>query len=139
MMFYFWLAVMIVLGVLEGLTINLVSIWFIISAAVSLILSFITDNFVVQFGVFVVLGIILMIMTRKTLEKKLVRKEKTNLDRVIGMRGIITEDVGIDSIGEVKVDGKRWSCVSDMTIKKGSSVRILEIKGVKLKVESWEE
>ena len=134
-MFYFWLAIMIILGFIEVITINLVSIWFIISAFVSLIISFFTDNFVIQFGVFVILGIILMITTRKTLEKKLVKKEKTNLDRVIGMEGIITEDVTKHTIGEVKVAGKKWSCVSDKTIKKGSIVKILKIEGVKLKVE----
>ena len=138
-MFYFWLVLMIALGFLEAITINLVSIWFIMSALVALIISFITDNFVIQFGVFVILGIILMLTTRSTLEKKLVKKEKTNLDRVIGMKGIITEDVSENVVGEVKVDGKRWSCVSKETILKGSSVRILEIDGVKLKVESWEE
>ena len=108
-MFYFWLIVMIVLGFFEAITINLVSIWFIMSAFIALILSFITDNFVIQFGVFVILGIILMLTTRKTLEAKLVRKEKTNLDRVVGMKGIITEEVTKHSVGEVKVDGKRWS------------------------------
>lgn len=134
-MFYFWLIVMIVLGFFEAITINLVSIWFIMSAFIALILSFITDNFVIQFGVFVILGIILMLITRKTLEAKLVRKEKTNLDRVVGMKGIITEEVTKHSVGEVKVDGKRWSCVSDEAIEKGSVVKILKIDGVKLKVQ----
>ena len=134
-MFYFWLIVMIVLGFFEAITINLVSIWFIMSAFIALILSFITDNFVIQFGVFVILGIILMLTTRKTLEAKLVRKEKTNLDRVVGMKGIITEEVTKHSVGEVKVDGKRWSCVSDEAIEKGSVVKILKIDGVKLKVQ----
>lgn len=134
-MFYFWLAVMIILGLFEAVTISLVSIWFIISAFISLIISFLTDNFVLQFGVFVVLGIVLMITTRGVLEKKIVKKEKTNLDRVIGMTGIITEDVGRNTIGEVKVDGKRWSCVSDDAIERGSIVKVLEIDGVKLKVE----
>ena len=134
-MFYFWLIVMIVLGFFEAITINLVSIWFIMSAFIALILSFITDNFVIQFGVFVILGIILMLTTRKTLEAKLVRKEKTNLDRVVGMKGIITEEVTKHSVGEVKVDAKRWSCVSDEAIEKGSVVKILKIDGVKLKVQ----
>lgn len=134
-MFYFWLVVIIVLGFLEAITVNLVSIWFIISGLVALVLSFIINSFIIEFGVFVILGIILMFLTRSTLEAKLVKKEKTNLDRVVGMTGIITEDVSENVVGEVKVDGKRWSCVSCETIKKGSKVKILEINGVKLKVE----
>ena len=57
-MFYFWLGVVIFLGFIEVITINLVSIWFVVSGIIALIISFITDNFVIQFGTFVVLGTI---------------------------------------------------------------------------------
>ena len=86
-MFYFWLGIIIFLGILEAITINLVSIWFVISGLFSLVLSFFSDNFVLQFGIFVVGGILFMILTRDSMEKKLLKqKEKTNLDRVIGMK-----------------------------------------------------
>ena len=138
-MFYFWLGVVIFLGILEAITAGLVSIWFVISGIVALILSFFTDNFVIQFGVFVLLGVVLMVSTRKTLLKYFPKPEKTNLDRVVGMMGVITEDVEKNGIGEVKVDGKRWSCYADSEIKVGSTVKVLQIDGVKLKVESWKE
>ena len=138
-MFYFWLAVMIFLGLVEIMTINLVSVWFVASGLVALVLSFIIDNFVIQFAVFVILGIILLATTRKTLEKKLVKKEKTNFDRVIGMKGVVTEEIKENEVGEVKVDGKKWSAVSKHPLKVGDKVKILKINGVKLEVESWEE
>lgn len=137
-MFYFWLGLVIFLGFIEAITINLVSIWFVISGLVALALSFITDNFVIQFGIFVILGIILMITTRTTLEKRLVRKEKTNLDRVIGMSAIVTKKIDEDNIGEVKVDGKIWSAVSKQSLNIGDKVKILKINGVKLEVEKKE-
>ena len=40
---------------------------------------------------------------------------------------------------EVKVDGKLWSAYSDREIKVGSTVKVLSINSVKLKVEEWEE
>lgn len=138
-MSYFWLGLVIFLGFIEIITINLVSIWFVISGLVALILSFLTDNFVIQFGIFVILGIILMLNSRNTLEKILVKKEKTNLDRVIGMKAIVTEDIDENTVGEVKVDGKNWSAVSEQKLVKGTKVKVLEINGVKLKVKSWEE
>ena len=134
-MSYFWLGLVIFLGFIEIITINLVSIWFVISGLVALILSFLTDNFVIQFGIFVILGIILMLTSRNTLEKILVKKEKTNLDRVIGMKAIVTEDIDENTVGEVKVDGKNWSAVSEQKLVKGTKVKVLEINGVKLKVE----
>ena len=138
-MFYFWLGVVIFLGFIEVITINLVSIWFVVSGIIALIISFITDNFVIQFGTFVVLGTILLITTRNTLEKKLVKKEKTNLDRVVGMIGIVTEEISDNIVGEVKVDGKKWSAGSKQSLKVGDKVKILKINGVKLEVKSWEE
>lgn len=138
-MFYIWLVIIIVLGIIEAMTVNLVSIWFIISGLFALITSFIFDNFLIQFAIFVVLGVLLLITTRDILEKKLVSKEKTNLDRIIGMKGVVTEEIDMFQIGEVKVDGKAWSAVSNTKLEVGEVVKILKIEGVKLIVERVEE
>lgn len=138
-MFYIWLIIIIVLGIIEATTVNLVSIWFIISGLFALITSFIFDNFLIQFAIFVVLGVLLMITTRDVLEKKLVSKEKTNLDRIIGMKGVVTEEIDLFQMGEVKVDGKAWSAVSTTKLSVGEVVKILKIEGVKLIVEREEE
>lgn len=138
-MFYFWLGLIIFLTIIEASTVNLVSVWFIISGLIALIISFLTDNFVIQFGIFVIIGILLMLATRKTLEKKLVKKEKTNLDRVIGMKGVVTEKIEELAAGEVKVDGKHWTAIAKTTLEKGEVVKILKINGVKVEVERWEE
>ena len=135
-MWYEWLGVIIILTFIEFLTVGLTTIWFVISGIVALLLSFVVDNFLIQFAVFVILGIILLITTRKSLEEKLVgKKEKTNLDRIIGMTGIVTENIQKNDTGEVKVDGKRWTAYAEDDILKGTTVKILEINGVKVKVE----
>lgn len=135
-MYLFWLAVILILSFIEIGTINLVSIWFVASALVSLLLSFLPIPFYIQFIVFVVLGIVLLITTRKSLEEFLSKtKQKTNLDRVVGMQGIVTEKISKNNPGEVKVDGKRWTAVSDKTIDEGKTVEIMKIEGVKLIVK----
>lgn len=135
-MWYEWLAVIIILAFVEFLTVGLTTIWFVISGIVALLASFVIDDFAIQFAIFVVLGIILLLTTRKKLEEKLVgKKEKTNLDRIIGMKGIVTDDIYKNHMGEVKVDGKRWTAYADDDILKDETVKILEINGVKLKVE----
>lgn len=138
-MFYLWLGIVLLLGVVEAMTANLVCIWFILSGLVSLVLSFYVDNFIIELLVFILLGIILLVFTKKKLEEKLVRKEKTNFDRIIGMKGIVTEEIDELVVGEVKVDGKKWSAISDDKIEVGERVRILNIKGVKLEVERVKE
>ena len=91
-------------------------------------------------ALFTLLGIILLITTRPLLKKALKSKDvKTNFDRIIGMEGIVTEKITKNSIGEVKVDGKKWSAISDETLNEDTVVTILEIDGVKLKVKKVEK
>jgi len=135
-----WLMIIIALSFIEASTVNLVSIWFIASALVSLMMSFFDITFLWQFAVFVILGLILMITTKPILKKWIKPRDiKTNVDRIIGMSGIVTEEIRKNVIGEVKVDGKRWSAISTKKIPVGEEVIIDEIDGVKLKVHKLEE
>lgn len=139
-MSYIWLGVVILLTLVECMTAGLTTIWFVMSGLVALLVSLAVNNFVLQFGIFVVLGTFLLITTRPLLLKFIKPKEiKTNIDRIIGMEGVVTEEIRKNSIGEVKVDGKKWSAFSDHKIAKDSIVKILTIDGVKLKVEKVEE
>lgn len=93
-MTYVWLVAIIILGFIEAITEGIVSIWFVISGLLALIVSLFTDVFLIQFAIFVIVGIILMITTRSSVSKYLkVNPVRTNLDRVIGMKGIVTEDI----------------------------------------------
>lgn len=134
-MFYVWLIVVVLLTIVEAMTVNLTTIWFVISGLVAIGLSFITDIFLIQFGVFVCLGIFLLIITKPFAKKWLDNRDtKTNFDRIIGMTGIVVKDISDISNGEVKVDGKIWTACSDDTLKVNDKVEILEIMGSKIKV-----
>lgn len=135
-MFWIWLGIILSLALIEIFTINLTTIWFVSSGLISLALSFFVDNYIIQFGVFVIVGIILMVFTKQYLIEKISPKNvRTNLDRVLNMTGIVTEEIKKNKFGEVKVDGKRWTAVSDKKISVGKSVLIKNIDGVKLIVE----
>ena len=135
-MIWVWLGIVIFLIFIEAITINLVTIWYIASALIAMLLSIFIKDFYIQFLVFVLLGTLLLITTRKYLVKIIGKtREKTNLDRVIGMTAIVTEEIKKNQPGEVKVDGKHWTAISDKTIKVNSTVKVLDIDGVKLKVE----
>ena len=141
-MTYVWLVAIIILGFIEAITEGIVSIWFVISGLLALVVSLFTDVFLIQFAIFVIVGIILMITTRTSVSKYLkVNPVRTNLDRVIGMKGIVTEDIKKDKYGEVRVDGKRWTAYSkdDKVIKKDEFVEILNIDGNKLAVKKIKE
>ncbi len=135
-MFYIWLAIIILLAIAEAMTINLVTIWYVVSGIVALILSFFIDNFTIQFAVFTLLGTFLLITTRQFLQTFLNTKNvKTNLDRIIGMNGIVVEEINRNNNGAVKVDGKVWTAYADKKIKVDSTVKVLEINSSKIKVE----
>ena len=133
---YVWLALIIILAFIEFTTINLTTMWSIASAIVAMILSFFTDNYIIQFAVFVILGVVLLITTRPILLKAFnKKKEKTNVDRVIGMEAIVTEKITKHKSGEVKVDGKLWTAEADEDIDVDEIVKVLDIDGVYLKVQ----
>lgn len=131
-----WLIIVILLTLIEVATVNLTTIWFVVSGIIALIISLFVDNYILQFGIFVILGVILLITTKPFLTKFLKQyKVKTNIDRIIGMTGVVTEKIEKNKDGEVKVDGKMWTAYADKSIKKDELVKVLEIKGVKIKVE----
>ena len=135
-----WLVVVILLAIVELTTINLVSIWFVISGCIALIISLFTQNFYIQFASFVVLGIIFLVLTKPILNKlKKAKEDSLYLERIVGMEGLVTVEIKKDKIGEVKVDGKLWSAYADKQIKIHKTVKVLEINGVKIKVEEEEE
>ena len=125
-----WLILVFFLIVLEACTVNLVSIWFIISGIVSLFVSIFCDDFLIQFAIFVLLGLFLLLTTRKFLKRYIKpNKEKTNLDRILGEVAIVTEEILKNAVGEVKVDGKRWSAIAKEEIQVGEEVIVEKIEG----------
>ena len=137
---WFWIILISVLAIIEAATVNLVTIWFVISGIAALALSYFVNSFHIQLAIFVLGGIALIPFTKKV-ANMLSSNVKTNTDRLIGMVGTVTQDIEENEIGEVKADGKLWSAISSTSIKKGTKVIVLSINGVKLKVipedEKW--
>ena len=135
-----WLAIFVILLIVELSTVNLVSIWFALGALAAGLVAYFVDSMMIQVAVFIIVSAISLLLTNKFVEK--LRHGKvvpTNLDRVIGKIGIVTLEITKLEPGEVKVDGKRWSAVSSRKIEVGRKVEILSIDGVKLHVKEIEE
>ena len=136
----FWLVLVIILSVIEIATISLVSIWFVASGIVVMILSFFIGDIAIESTIFAILGILLLLVTRPIVDKLRSKDNaKTNLDRIIGEEAIVTENITKNNVGEVKVDGKRWSAISKNKCLKGDTVKVLKIDGVKLIVKKEED
>jgi membrane protein implicated in regulation of membrane protease activity len=138
--FIFWGVLAAVFLGAELMTTGLVSIWFCIGAVVTMLAARGGASVIVQFVVFAVISGALLVLTRPFVNKVLrLKKEATNLDRIIGETAVVTEEINYHKgTGAVKVDGKTWTAVSDekeRTIPKDTEVKILKIEGVKVIVK----
>lgn len=139
-MYIFWAAAIILFGIAEAVTAQLVSIWFLIGAIAALIAAFCGANLIIQIIVFIAVSILALVITRPLVKKYInPKKEHTNADRVIGQVGIVAEDIdNIRATGQVKADGKIWTAraADNSVIPAGSEVIIEKIDGVKLIVKN---
>lgn len=141
---YVWFGFALLLAIIEGVTYQLVSIWFVIGAVVSAIVSiFVPDNILLQVVVFAIVSVVTLIITRPVV-KKLTKTKKlpTNSDRYVGMNGIVTDEINNTSgVGLVNIKGSVWSASSEdnSVIPKDCIVVVKDIKGVKLIVSPEKE
>ena len=75
-----WLIGIVGFAVLEGVTYQLISIWFVFGAMGGLITSLFTENYMIQFAVFIAVSI-LMLAVLRPISMKLVKKQDFNLDK----------------------------------------------------------
>lgn len=137
----FWLVAVIVLGVVEAVTVSLVSVWFALGALAALISSLFGGPLWLQLVLFFVVTAVTLIFT-KPLVKKYFNKDShdpTNADVVIGQLANVTENIdNIAGTGAVKCMGKEWSARSESgeNIPEGTVTTVVKIDGVKLIVKT---
>lgn len=132
-----WALIIMLLIALEFVTVEFIASWYALSALISYVISFFSDNFLIQFIVFAIMGTLLMLLFRtRTIEYLKKKKFITSADKLIGEYGIVTKNISKKQYGEVKINKKKWTAYSDENIPKDTKVKILSVDGVKLKVES---
>lgn len=132
-----WLALFLILLVIELVTFNLTTIWFAAGALVALILTIVGCNVVVQGVAFIVVSIAALLFTRPLVEKYVKgRTSATNCDALIGQQCKVTEAIdGMSGTGAVYLDGKTWTARLESDAERaevGDIVEVESISGVKL-------
>ena len=138
MMWLVWLGVGLLAVVLELLTASaLVSIWFAVGACAAALVSLLDFSIGIQIAVFVIMSCLSMLIFRPVAARYLRGNVvRTNADRYIGEKGIVTKKITSNDWGEVKIQGTIWHAVSveDEEIEEGSRVKVVAIEGAKLLV-----
>ena len=140
-MWLVWLIIAVFFLVIEGMTVELISIWFTGASLIAMILSLFNLELGWQLGAFCVVSIGLIIFTRPVVARYLKRNEaKTNVDSLIGDVATVTKEIVPDDRGEVKIKGQYWLAISanNSQIEVGKKVSILAIEGNKLIVKIYE-
>ena len=149
MFIWLWLGAIVLFGVAEVVTENMVSIWFVAGSLAALFtcmsgwaLGGMSPEGT-QLLVFALVSAVTLVVTRPLVRRFMIRPHiPTNLDRVLGMTAKVTESVDNDrASGAVYVDGKTWTARSadGAVIPAGTQVKVQKIEGVKLLVQFSEK
>lgn len=135
-----WLAVLIILIVIEIFTLGLTTIWFAGGALAAIIVAAFGGSVPVQAIVAVIVSALLLYFTRPVAVKYFNKdRERTNAESLIGRQAIVISMINnLQGIGQVTVGGMEWSArnIEDgQPIGTGEVVIIRGINGVKLLVE----
>ena len=138
-----WLALLILFGVGEALTVGLTSVWFAIGALGGLVTTLLGGGIGAQITVFLVLSGLSLALVRPLAKRFLIPSySATNADRVIGKTAVVTLEIdNLKGQGQVSIAGQSWTARSEdgTPIPAGKTVKVLRIEGVKVFVAQPEE
>ena len=93
-MIVFWLALALIFLLIEAATAGLTTIWFAGGALIALLTALFDAPVALQVIIFFVVSICLLVFTRKIFVEKLkTGSEKTNVDALIGTKGIVVQPI----------------------------------------------
>ena len=139
-----WLAVLIVLLLVEIATLGLTTIWFAGGALVACVAALLHASIWVQIVLFLVVSVLLLLFTRPVAVRYMNKnRTKTNVDSMAGKEAVVTEDIdNLKAQGVVQVNGLEWTARAENNqdvIPKGSVVEVTRVDGVKLILRKREE
>jgi len=131
-----WLAVAILLLIVEMLTVNLLTIWFALAAFIMCPISLLNLPVFAQILIFIALSMALMVPLKKVYERKIKPKNilKDNLtDKLTEQTGIVTKTINNDkNEGQIIVGDVYWKAISldNDIIEKDAKVSIIKIENL---------
>ena len=133
-----WFGLLILFGILEAVTVSVVSIWFMAGSLAAILAALCGASLPVQIVLFLAVSVALLACLRPLVRKYVSPKiTATNADRVIGKTAGVTESIdNIAAQGAVKVGGVVWTARSSggKPIAAGAQVQVDRFECVKLYV-----
>lgn len=122
----------LIIGIETGLDLVFLGSAFIIGGLVT----WPAHSWVLTLIITLVICIVYLALGRRYIHKwTATRKEKTNIDTIIGRKGIVLQSLSSSVIGLVKVGNEEWRARAEENIEKDEMVIVTAISGVTLTVE----
>lgn len=130
-----WLVALIAFLIAEGITAQLVSIWFALGSLAAMIAASMQAPLWLQLLLFFLVSALVLAATRPFVKHFTSRNvTPTNADRIIGQPCLVTEEIDeVAGTGAIKVKGQIWSARSRSggCLSVGSHAQVVAIEGVK--------
>lgn len=128
----YWLAIFVILLIIEIVTMGLTTIWFAGGALAAMAAGLIGFGTGIQILVFLVVSVLLLVLTRPIAVKYFNQeRQKTNAESLIGQQALVLEDIDtLQAAGLVEVRGQEWSAKTDEPNGKIAKNKVVVIEGI---------
>ena len=138
-----WTLIGVICLILELTSGDFFIMCFSIGAFVTALVAAFGTSFTVQLIVFAIASLLCLLFVRPLALKYFHRKDPdrlSNVDAMVGRRGVVTETIPERGHGRVKIDGDSWKAcgVDDLAIAKGTRVEVTEINSIIITVKPCE-
>ena len=139
----FWALIGVLCLILELTSGDFFIMCFSIGAFVTALIAVFGTSFTVQLIVFAIASLLCLLFVRPLALKYFHRKDPdrlSNVDAMVGRRGVVTEAIPERGHGRVKIDGDSWKAcgVDDLAIAKGTRVEVTDINSIIITVKPCE-
>lgn len=132
-LFFIWLSVVVVFFLIEMMGVSYFFFFsFSLGALCAALLSLYIPNIFFQALTFLGASALFFVLLRVVFHPAKYNKGlATNIDRIVGMRGIVIKSIAPGITGQVKVDGVIWSAhaITSEIIVEGVQVEIVRVQG----------
>lgn len=125
MVWWLWMIVALVLGIVELMSTTFVLMWIAIAGVVTAVLSVFEPIMWIQVSAFAVVSAVLLAVTRPVVQRwKGKQTVPSPSERMVGKTGIVITVPADEQLGTVRVAGELWSATSDEELQVGSHVTV---------------
>jgi inner membrane protein len=136
-----WLVIGILLLIAEMATLTFYLLWLAIgSLAAALVALLMPDAIVSQVFVGIVVALLLTLYTKQiTRRMRSSRGFSDVIYQLVGLEGLVIEDIPQEGLGIVKVGNETWSAQSEIPLSKGTPIIVVQSYNTILQVQKRED